>query len=110
MATTKKKTTTKTPETPKTSGRSHGGAPQTTSEGKGPGVIASIAEFLCAASKAKPITKDQLLAKLVKRFPDRGEAQLKTTLNCQLGARIEKGKGIKITRDDDGGVWAVAKK
>ena len=75
---------------------------------KGPGVIASIIEFVQAANAKLPITKSALRAKLLKRFPERGEVALGRTINCQLPSRLtsEKGLTIKTKQTDDGkGYW-----
>ena len=105
---TAKKNTPKTPGKPSRRVKSPPSAPQRASDTKPIGVLDSIVEFLCAATKAKPITRPQVLAKLVKRFPERGADALATTLNCQLGKRIEQ-RGIKLHRTEDG-YYAVAKR
>ncbi len=61
-------------------------------EKSGPGVIESIIEFVTAASATNPIDKAGVLAKLVKRFPERGEDQMKTTVGIQLPSRLNKEK------------------
>lgn len=70
-------------------------------EGK-PGIIGSIVEFLQGANNSKPVSKDQLLVKLQKRFPERDATQMKTTINCQLGYHLAKLKGMKIEKNDRG--------
>ena len=77
---------------------------------KGPGVIASLVEFLTAANAKAPVTKADLVAKLCKRFPDREEKALATTCGCQVGKRIEEGQGIKLHKNDDGAYWATVTK
>ena len=72
---------------------------------KGPGVIASVLEFLSAASKKKPISKKQIVAKLAKRFPDREAESMAKTVNVQVGSRIAKEKNVKVVKNDDGGYW-----
>lgn len=57
----------------------------------GGGVIAKIAELITAAGK-KGITKEAILAELVKEFPDREEKSMKNTLNVQLPNRMSKEK------------------
>ena len=98
---TAKKNTTPTTQKPSRRVKSPPSAPQSKPESKAPGVLDSIAEFLLSATKAKPITRPQVLAKLVKRFPEREADALSTTLNCQLGKRIEQ-RGIKLHRTEDG--------
>jgi hypothetical protein len=73
---------------------------------KPPGVISSIVELLSAASKEKPITKDQLVERLAKRFPDRDPKAMRVTCNVQLGSRIERERGIKLHKSEDG-YWAT---
>lgn len=69
------------------------------------GVIASIAEFVLAASKKKPITKDAILEKLAARFPEKEKASMTTTIATQLGSKLAKEKGIKINKNADGAYW-----
>ena len=106
---TAKKNTTPTTQKPSRRVKSPPSAPQSKPESKAPGVLDSIAEFLLSATKAKPITRPQVLAKLVKRFPERGADALAVTLGCQLGKRSEQ-RGIKLHRTDEGGYFAVAKR
>lgn len=73
-----------------------------------PGVIASIKEFLSAASKDNPITKKAILAKLVKRFKDRTETGMSQTLNIQLPGRL-RAAGMDIRKDAEGKGFWVAK-
>lgn len=60
-------------------------------KGKHPGVIAFIRETLEGASKASPLKKEKILAKLVKKFADRDEEQMSRTLSTQL-SRLEAKK------------------
>ncbi len=62
---------------------------------EGPGVIASIQEFLTASGKAG-ITVDGIVEKLVVRFPSKLPASLKSTVKAQIPSRMMKEKGIKI--------------
>ena len=109
------KTTTKAPKVAKQRGTSAAKAPAATkpakgaktTEPKGPGVIASMIEYLQAATAAKPITKKVLLAKLAARFPDREETALYRTINCQLPSRLVKEKKLAIKKNENG--YFVAK-
>lgn len=61
------------------------------------GVIASIQEFITT----KPIKESALLAKLVKRFPNREEDSMAKTIKAQIGTkkqptRMEREKGITL--------------
>lgn len=70
---------------------------------KGPGVIDTIIECLKAASKTNPVTKAEILAKLVKRFPDRREEAMKTTLNIQCPTRLRDGShALPIDKNEKG--------
>ena len=66
------------------------------------GVIATIIESLTKATKTKPVTKDQILAKLVKQFPDRSPDAMKTTINCQVPRRLQNDKELKVLQNDNG--------
>lgn len=62
---------------------------------KNPGIIAYIVECL----KKKPHTKQELLAKLTKKFKDRKPEAMIKTIHCQVPSRL-KAK-YKITKDKD---------
>lgn len=66
------------------------------------GVIDSIVEFLAAANAKAPLTRDKLVSKLAARFKDRDADGLAATVNAQLGKRIEKGRKVKLRRNDSG--------
>ena len=72
---------------------------------KRPGVIQTILECLRGASSKNPVTKDDILKVLVKRFPDRPEAAMKSTLNSQVpsGLRAEKDLECESKELPDGG-------
>jgi hypothetical protein len=70
------------------------------------GVIASILEFIEKAP-AKGINNEQILAKLVKRFPDKAEDSMRNTIRAQVmggkrPVRMEKEKNVtfNIVVDD----------
>lgn len=63
-----------------------------------PGVIATIVAQITAGPK----TKDQVLAALVKAFPERTSEAMKSTLTIQLGGRLKKDKGLNIVKDAEG--------
>lgn len=67
---------------------------------KGPGVIASIVEFI--ENSKKGITKDQIVDKLAKRFPDRKPESMKNTVNVQVPNKLKTDKDITVVRDDKG--------
>ncbi len=71
-------------------------------EPKGPGVIATIVECLTAASEKKPASKEHMLKVLVKRFPDRSEDGMKSTINIQVPGRLANEKDLKIKKNDKG--------
>lgn len=68
----------------------------------GVGIIASLIEWLQAASSGKPISKPQMLEKLEKRFPDRDSEGMKTTINIQVPSRITSDKGFKVKKNEKG--------
>lgn len=70
----------------------------------GPGVIASIIEFLKGATKTKPLTKKQLVELLAKRFPDRTAEAMEKTVNVQVPNRLRVDKDIEVeSKDTDDG-------
>lgn len=71
---------------------------------KGPGVIKSI---VAAIKDDGPITKEEILDKLVKLFPDRDAEAMKKTINVQVPNRINKEQDFTIENSDKG--WKVAK-
>ena len=62
------------------------------------GVLSTIQELLTK----KFHTKDELVAALAAKFPDRSADGLRTTVNCQIPNRMAKEKGVKITKNDKG--------
>ena len=64
----------------------------------GPGVIATIVACIEGAGK-KGITKDEILAVLVKTFPEKEEKSMKSTINVQVPARISKER-FKVENKD----------
>ena len=78
---------------------------------KGPGVIASIREIvLSAKTKAKAMSKDDILKKMIKAFPDREEKSLKNTINVQVPSRITKETDYDVIKTDAGLYWVRKKK
>jgi len=75
---------------------------------KGPGVIQTIIKCLREASKKKPISKDKILAKLVKAFPDREEKAMKSTISSQIPSGLKTEKGLEVKTDGEGGFWLPA--
>ena len=70
---------------------------------KGPGVIASIFEFIQKGN----ISKEQILDKLVSRFPDRAKVAMGKTINAQVGGkkhpcRMEKEKNVTFEISNKG--------
>jgi hypothetical protein len=89
-------------EDKKAKGSKKGGKSKKASGEKKPGVIAAIVTILKEASKAKPITKEGIVKKLVKMFPDRSAESMAGTVNVQVPFRIQKEKDIKVNKNDDG--------
>jgi hypothetical protein len=71
-------------------------------EEKKPGVIATIVELI----KAGPITKEQIVKQLAKRFPDRDAESMAKTVNVQIPGRIAKEKNLKLVEVEGKG-WKV---
>jgi hypothetical protein len=69
----------------------------------GPGVIGSIVEFLQEGTEDKPLSRADILKKLVKRFPERGEDAMKKTVNVQVPNRIAKDKGLDVIKVEKDG-------
>ena len=65
----------------------------------GTGVIASIVSIIQSNG---PISKEQIHKRLVKLFPNRPAVGLKSTINAQIPNRLNKEKGLKIKKDDEG--------
>ena len=68
-------------------------------EPKKPGVIASILEVI--QNSETPVSETQILAELVKRFPDKESASMHKTIKAQLGGkeqplRMEGEKNVKF--------------
>ncbi|MHC4110896.1 MAG: hypothetical protein ACYSUY_07460 [Planctomycetota bacterium] len=66
---------------------------------KGPGVIASILDII---QKQGPVTKDDILKRLTKKFPNRKPEHMQATVSCQVPGRLNREKNAKIKRDKDG--------
>lgn len=64
---------------------------------RGPGVIATIIETLKAE---KPLSKEDILAELVKKFPDRDPEKMKVTVSAQC-YRLRKKYQMKIVKGED---------
>lgn len=84
--TTSKKATTKKPATK-----------SSTPKAKKLGIIATILVMI----GKKPMTRDQILTALVKKFPDRRKEGMWITVQTQVPLRLTR-KGHKITKDDKG--------
>ena len=68
---------------------------------KVPGVIESI--FLAIEkSGEKGISKAQILAHLVQKFPDREKEGMEKTINVQLPKRMSKEREVKIEKTEKG--------
>lgn len=69
-----------------------------------PGIIESIIEFLRTGTSGRPLTKDEVLKRLTKRFPDRSADAMKTTISIQIPSRIKSDRGI-VVRKNENGYW-----
>lgn len=69
-----------------------------------PGVIKTILDCI---EKDGPITKEKILAKLIKKFPERSGDKMKKTIAIQIGGkkrplRMEREKEVKFTITEEG--------
>lgn len=70
---------------------------------RGTGVCATIIATLQAASEAKPVTKQQILTVLAKKFPEREPQRMKRTIaGIRTWIRDEKGLPVKMSEDKKG--------
>lgn len=88
----------------KSKGKAKGEAPP-----KKVGVVQCIVDALTAATEQKPVTKKGILAKLVKKFPDRDEDGMETTINVQVPNRLKTEKGLNIVKNEKGYYIAAGK-
>jgi len=70
-----------------------------------PGVCKCIIEALEAASKDKPVTKEQILEVLVKTFPERTREAMKNTIGGYVPSGIKAEKKRQCENDGKGGFW-----
>jgi hypothetical protein len=71
------------------------------SEKKGTGVIAYIAKLIESADSKKGISKEEMLQKLTKEFPNRAPASMKNTINVQVPNRMSRER-FKIKKLENG--------
>lgn len=69
---------------------------------KKPGVISTILETLQAASAKKPVSKEDIVKKLVAAFPDRDEDGMRKTVNVQVPTRLGSDKGVTVQKNEAG--------
>src|SRR5207302_9842900 len=79
---------------------------ESTLKGNKVGVIDTIVECLTKASANKPASKDQILERLVKKFPERDPMSMKKTLTGQLSYHLKHNGKIKKLMKSSGGYWA----
>jgi hypothetical protein len=68
------------------------------------GVIGTIINTLLGASKKKPVTKDQVVKILVKKFAKDGrtEAALRSTVNSQIPSGLRVEKNVEVQKNENG--------
>ena len=81
-------------------------SPAAKGSGSKPGVIVTILSII---EKHQPIHKDDILEKLVKKFPDRLEASMKKTISDNVPSQFKAKKGIILIKDDEKR-WSIKKK
>lgn len=74
---------------------------KSTTGGRGVGIKEVVLDMLRAASAEKPVTKDKIHDKLVKKFPDHKEQSLRETINYYIPGYLTRG-GCKIGKSDRG--------
>jgi hypothetical protein len=84
-----------------------GKKPEKAGEPGQPGIIRSIIEFLQNATEDKPLTKQAILGKLTKRFPDRDPVKMAKTVAAQVPNRIKKAYKVQTEDTDSGKVYWI---
>jgi hypothetical protein len=93
---------------PGTSDRPTGSAAQSAAQlRKKPGVIAKLLEVLRTASAKQPMTKEQILTKLVEAFPERDQLAMKSTVGSQIPCGLKTEKNITCTKVGSDG-WYIS--
>jgi hypothetical protein len=73
-------------------------------------VTSTIKEALLSASKTKPVTKAEIVAKLVKQFPEREEKSMASTVTTMTQDWTKEQyyakSGVKVTKTDSG-MWGT---
>jgi hypothetical protein len=65
-------------------------------------VVASIIEFLGEGSHEKPVGKEEILEKLIQRFPEKDDASLKSTFGTLVPGRLWETKEIEVVKSPRG--------
>lgn len=73
----------------------------------GPGVIATIISILEKATEDKPVTKEDILVKLSKAFPDRETDGMKKTINIQVPSRLVNDKKLCVKTVKEEGKYSA---
>jgi hypothetical protein len=68
----------------------------------GGGVIATIIEILKTTSAKKPLSKDEIVQRLAKKFPDREESSMASTVLTQCGGKLKKYKDVDVKKNEKG--------
>jgi hypothetical protein len=68
----------------------------------GGGVIATIIEILKTTTAKKPLSKDEIVQRLVKKFPDREEKSMASTVMIQCGGRLQKEGKLEVKKNEKG--------
>lgn len=66
------------------------------------GVISTIIECLSKATKTRPLSREDLLEKLTKQFPDRSADGMKKTISQQVPKRLKSDKNIDVEQTSNG--------
>ena len=73
-----------------------------------PGVCESILEILMKGSAKKPVTQDDFVEKLLKKFPDRDPEAMLKTVRSQLAWHLPN-RGVPVARNNKG-YWVASDK
>lgn len=77
-------------------------------KGKAPervGIISEIEARLRKGTKEKPVSRAQILEHLKKKFPDRDEKGMKSTISIQVPRGLIQRKNLDVKGDKDKGFW-----
>lgn len=69
------------------------------------GVIATIVDCLKGASKKNPVSKEDIHKTLCKKFPDRSEESMLSTIRTQVPGKLKSDRELVVSTNGEGGYW-----